>query len=194
MRIHNFLNPLSRVDFFESTNNLEPCGRANPDIFESADVAKSGLVLTRLLPHGKKNIQSKLCLCSNKSEAYTLMLNLRHFLSWHCLGVKDLEIYRKRLFEFGTLAWGQKGIILTYRSFLANFSFVNIILYLILDKVSLDGVLLLNYLAKFLFGLNYMARIRNFQWSTAHDISILPQLISMNIGVIRNCFIKDKTN
>ena len=103
-------------------------------------------------------------------------------------------MYRKRLFEFGTLAWSQRSIILTHRSFLANFSFVNIILYLIVDKVSLDGVLLLNYLAKFLSGLYCMARIRKFQWSTAHDISILPQLISMNIGVIRNCFIKDKTN
>ena len=45
MRIRNFLNPLSKVDIFESANNLEPCGRANPDIsFESDDVAKSGLV------------------------------------------------------------------------------------------------------------------------------------------------------
>ena len=44
MRIRNFFNPLSRVDIFESANNLEPCGRANPDIFESADVAKSDLV------------------------------------------------------------------------------------------------------------------------------------------------------
>ena len=44
MRILNFLNPLSRVDIFESANNLEPFGRANPDIFESADVAKSDLL------------------------------------------------------------------------------------------------------------------------------------------------------
>ena len=44
MLIRNFLNPLYRVDIFESANNLEPCGRANPDIFESIDVAKSGLV------------------------------------------------------------------------------------------------------------------------------------------------------
>ena len=29
---------------FESANNLEPCGRTNPDILESDDVAKSGLV------------------------------------------------------------------------------------------------------------------------------------------------------
>ena len=28
----------------EFANNLEPCGRANPDIFESDDVVKSGLV------------------------------------------------------------------------------------------------------------------------------------------------------
>ena len=41
MRIHNFLNPLSRVEIFESANSLEPCERANPDIFESDDVAKS---------------------------------------------------------------------------------------------------------------------------------------------------------
>ena len=44
MRIRNFLNPLSRVEIFESANNLEPCGRANPDIFESDDVSKSGVV------------------------------------------------------------------------------------------------------------------------------------------------------
>ena len=44
MRIRNFLNPLSRVEIFESANNLEPCGRANQDIFESDDVAKTGLV------------------------------------------------------------------------------------------------------------------------------------------------------
>ena len=44
MRIRNFLNLLSWVDIFESANNLEPCGQANPDIFEPADVAKSGLV------------------------------------------------------------------------------------------------------------------------------------------------------
>ena len=29
MQIHNFLNPLYRVEIFESENNLEPCGRAN---------------------------------------------------------------------------------------------------------------------------------------------------------------------
>ena len=40
MRIRNFLHPLSGVEFFESANNLEPCGRANPDIFESDEVAK----------------------------------------------------------------------------------------------------------------------------------------------------------
>ena len=56
----------------------------------------------------------------------------------------DLEIYWKRLFEFSTLAWGQRGIILIYRSFLASFAFVNKILYLILAKVSLTGVLLLS--------------------------------------------------
>ena len=44
MRIRNFMNLLSRKEIFESANNLEPCGRANPDIFESDDVAKSGLV------------------------------------------------------------------------------------------------------------------------------------------------------
>ena len=44
MRIRNFLKPLSKVEIFEPANNLEPCGRANPDIFESDDVAKSGLV------------------------------------------------------------------------------------------------------------------------------------------------------
>ena len=44
MRIRSFLNPLSRVEIFESANNLEPCGRASPDIFESDDVTKSGLV------------------------------------------------------------------------------------------------------------------------------------------------------
>ena len=83
---------------------------------------------TRLLPH-EKNIQSKLCLCSNEFEAYTLMLNLPHFLSWHSLGIihVDLEIYRKRLFEFSTLAWDQRGVIITHRSFLASFSFVDII-------------------------------------------------------------------
>ena len=45
--MRNFLNPLSRVDIFESANNLEPCVRASPDIFESADVAKLGLALPR---------------------------------------------------------------------------------------------------------------------------------------------------
>ena len=39
MRIRNFLNPLPRVEIFESANNLELCGRANPDIFESDDMA-----------------------------------------------------------------------------------------------------------------------------------------------------------
>ena len=39
-----FLNLLSRVEIFESANNLKPCGRANRDIFESDDVAKLGLV------------------------------------------------------------------------------------------------------------------------------------------------------
>ena len=76
------------------------------------------------------------------------MLNLPYFLSWawHCyyvLGVIVFEIYRKRLFEFSTLAWGQRGIILIHRSFLVSFSFVNII-YLILAKISLTGVLLLS--------------------------------------------------
>ena len=54
----NFLNPLSRVDIFESAINLEPCGRENPGIFESVDVAKSGLVFIdkkNLLPHEKEN-------------------------------------------------------------------------------------------------------------------------------------------
>ena len=36
------------------------------------------------------------------------------------------------------------GIILIHRSFLASVSFVNIILYLIIAKVSLTGVLLLS--------------------------------------------------
>ena len=40
MRIRNFLNPLSRVEIFESANNLEPFGRANLDIFVSDDMAK----------------------------------------------------------------------------------------------------------------------------------------------------------
>ena len=39
-----FFNLLSRAEIFESVNNLEPCGRVNPDIFESDDVVKSGLV------------------------------------------------------------------------------------------------------------------------------------------------------
>ena len=77
-------------------------------------------------------------------QTYSLILNLPHFPSWHCLGVIDLEIYRKRLLEFSILAWGQRGIIiLIHRSSLASFSFVNII-YLILAKISLTGVLLLS--------------------------------------------------
>ena len=59
----------------------------------------------------KKIIYSKLCLYSNKSETDTLMLNVPHFLSWHCLGVVNLEIYRKRLFEFSTFAWRQRRFI-----------------------------------------------------------------------------------
>ena len=42
--LRKFLNPLFRVDIFESANKLEPCGRANLDIFEFDDVARSGLV------------------------------------------------------------------------------------------------------------------------------------------------------
>ena len=63
------------------------------------------------------------------------------------------------------------------------------ILYLILNKISLAGVLLLSRHVSFwtlLHCTNHSKR--NFQWPTAHNISILPQLISMNIGVIRNCF------
>ena len=43
------------------------------------------------------------------------------------------------------------------------------------------------YLVTFLSGLYCIARIipkRKFQWSTAHNISILPQLMNINIGVI----------
>ena len=122
----------------------------------------------------------------NESEAYTLMLNLPHFLSWYCLGVIDLEIYRKRLFEFSTLAWGQRSIILIQRSFLVSFSFVNIILYLILAKVSLT--FFEDFIAL------HESFLKTFQWSTAHNISILPQLISMHIGVIRNRSTNDKAN
>ena len=131
-------------------------------------------IRTMLLPHKKKTYQANLVLiCSNEFEAYTLMLNLPYFLSWHCLGVIDPQLYRKRLFEFSTLGWGQRGIILIYRLFLARFSFVNIILYLILAKVSSSGLV---------------------QWSTAHNISILPQLISMNIDVTRNRSMTKQTN
>ena len=35
------------MEIFESANTLEPCGLANPDIFESDDVAKLGLVFIR---------------------------------------------------------------------------------------------------------------------------------------------------
>ena len=100
------------MEIFESPNNLEPCGRANPYILESDDVEKSGLVFIDT-SKAKKHIK----------QTYTLMLNLPHFLSWHCLGIIDLEIYRKRLFEFSALTWGQRGIILIHRSFLASFSF-----------------------------------------------------------------------
>ena len=94
------------------------------------------------------------------------MRNLPHFLSWHCLRVIDLEIYRKSLFEFSTLAWGQKSIILIHRSFLANFSFVNIILHLILAKVSLSGVLLLS---RHVFsGLYWIARSNHSCRQLAH--------------------------
>ena len=72
------------------------------------------------------------------------MLNLPHLLSWHYFGVIDLENYRKRLFKFSILAWGQRGIILIHRLFLASFSFVNIILHLILAEASLPGVLFLS--------------------------------------------------
>ena len=37
------------------------------------------------------------------------------------LDVIDLEIYRKRLSEFSTFAWGQRGIIWIYWSFLTSF-------------------------------------------------------------------------
>ena len=140
----------------------------------------------------KKKKKSKLCLCSNESEANTLMLNLPHFLSWHCFGVIDLEIYRKRLFEFSTLAWGQKGIILIHRLFFASFPFVNI-LYSILAKVSLCFVIISSR-----FFLDFIALhesfLKKFQWSTAHNISTVPQLISMNIWCIRNRSTNDKTN
>ena len=46
------------------------------------------------------------------------------------------------------------------------------------------------YLVSFLLILDFIALhesfLMKFQWSTAHNISILPQLISMNVGVIRN--------
>ena len=50
----------------------------------------------------------------------------------------------KEIIRIITVAWGQRSIILIHRSFLASFSVVNMILYLILAKVSLTGVLLLS--------------------------------------------------
>ena len=66
---------------------------------------------TRILSYEKNHIK----------QTYTLMLNLPYFLSWAMalllrLGVIVFEIYRKRLFEFSTLAWGQRGIILINRT------------------------------------------------------------------------------
>ena len=40
-RIRIFLNPLTRVEKNKSATNPITCGRVNPDIFESDDVAKS---------------------------------------------------------------------------------------------------------------------------------------------------------
>ena len=46
LRIWKLLNPLSRVETFESDLFSDTCGRSNPDTFESDDVARSGPVST----------------------------------------------------------------------------------------------------------------------------------------------------
>ena len=105
-------------------------GRANPNIFESAVVAKSGLVFI--------DTNKSIATWKNKHVKQTLFMlkwvpnfyfdaKLTAFTILALLDIIDLEIYRK-ISEFSTLAWGQRGNILIYRSFLSSFSFVNIIL------------------------------------------------------------------
>ena len=45
-QIRKFLNPLSRVEIFESDNILDTCGRSNRDIFWYYDVTKLAPVFT----------------------------------------------------------------------------------------------------------------------------------------------------
>ena len=45
-QIRNFLNPLSRVEIFESDNISDTCGRSNPDIFWYDVVTKLAPVFT----------------------------------------------------------------------------------------------------------------------------------------------------
>ncbi len=45
-QIRKFLNPLSRVEIFESDNISDTCGRSNPDIFWYDDVTKLAPVFT----------------------------------------------------------------------------------------------------------------------------------------------------
>ena len=105
--IRNFLFPDSP---FVHTYTYPPNSHANPQLYESA--LQSGNVWIRkqfgtvwtgesgyfwIRWRGKVSIQTRLLPHERNKhikQTYTLMLNLPHFLSLHCLGVIDLEIHR----------------------------------------------------------------------------------------------------
>ena len=146
MRIHNFLNPLSRVDNFWIRKQFGTVWMGESGYFWihwRGKVRSSLYWYKQIYCHMKKHLKQTLFMLKWVRSLH-FDAKLIAFSTLTLLDVIDLEIYRKRLSELSTLAWGQRGISLIYRSFLARFLFVNIILYLILARVSLTGVLLLS--------------------------------------------------
>ena len=152
MRIRNFLNPLPRVEIFESANNLELCGRANPDIFESDDVAKSGLIFidaNKAIATWEKHTKQTLFMLKwvwslhfdAKLTAFFILAFFRYYTcrSWNI----PKEIIRIQYSRLGSKRRYYNSSIVSRKFFICKY---NIILYLILAKVNLTGVFLLSLL------------------------------------------------